>query len=558
MNAPTPLIDIRPDHWKIVRNILRKHVPQYEVWAFGSRATWKAKEFSDLDLAIITDQPLSLDVSASLNDDFSESDLPWKVDVVDWATTSASFRKIMERDKMVVQEGKARLDIANELSVLPLEDCLDALIDYRGKTPRKTNFGIPLITAKVVKSGRIETPDEFIAEEDYGTWMTRGYPEIGDVVLTTEAPLGEVAQIKFLPVALAQRIVTLRGKRNLLDSGYLLYLMQSQEMQAKLIGRSSGTTVMGIKQSELRKIEVSLPPIAEQRAIAHILGTLDDKIKLNRKQNEVLDAMARTLFKAWFVDFEPVRAKMEGRWQRGQSRPSLPAHLYDIFPDRLVESELGEIPDGWKYAPLRELASTISKGTTPTKDALNNASDTNVTYFLKVRDITEGGEIARNSLELIPISIHENALKRSILRTDDLLFSIAGTIGRVAIVDEDLNNSNCNQAIAFIRLKDKKNFQSLCWFTLRSKRTQDFVESKIVQGVQANASLATIGEIPVLVPNDGVLPAWNEFVRPLMQELKANQSQSRIVTRLRDALLPKLISGDLRVPDAERIVGATV
>ena len=84
------------------------------------------------------------------------------------------------------------------------------------------------------------------------------------------------------------------------------------------------------------------------------------------------------------------------------------------------------------------------------------------------------------------------------------------------------------------------------------------MESKIVQGVQANASLATIGEIPVLVPNDGVLPAWNEFVRPLMQELKANQSQSRIVTRLRDALLPKLISGDLRVPDAERIVGATV
>ena len=99
----TPLIDIRPDHWDIVRNILLKHVPQYEVWAFGSRAKWKAKPYSDLDLAIITDKPLTLDVSASLSDDFSESDLPWRVDVVDWATTSESFRKIIERDKVVVQ-----------------------------------------------------------------------------------------------------------------------------------------------------------------------------------------------------------------------------------------------------------------------------------------------------------------------------------------------------------------------------------------------------------------------------------------------------------------------
>ena len=356
----------------------------------------------------------------------------------------------------------------------------------------------------------------------------------------------------------ASYLIRFRIDQQKADPKFVWYNLRTRDWWNFINNSKTGSAQAGANAKVLGRFLINCPSISEQRAIAHILGTLDDKIELNRRANETLEAMARTLFKAWFVDFEPVRAKMEGRWQRGQSQPGLPAHLYDLFPDRLVESELGEIPDGWKYAPLRELASTISKGTTPTKDALNNASDTNVTYFLKVRDITESGEIARNSLELIPISIHENALKRSILRTDDLLFSIAGTIGRVAIVDEDLNNSNCNQAIAFIRLKDKKNFQSLCWFTLRSKRTQDFVESKIVHGVQANASLATIGEIPVLVPNDGVLPAWNEFVRPLMQELKANQSQSRIVTRLRDALLPKLISGDLRVPDAERIVGATV
>jgi type I restriction enzyme S subunit len=105
MNQQIPLIDINPEEWAIVRDILQKNVPQCEVWAFGSRVTGNASEFSDLDLAIITDTPLSLDVSASLSNDFSESDLPWKVDVVDWATTSESFRNIIEQAKVVVQQG---------------------------------------------------------------------------------------------------------------------------------------------------------------------------------------------------------------------------------------------------------------------------------------------------------------------------------------------------------------------------------------------------------------------------------------------------------------------
>ena len=105
MTESTPPIDIRPEHWQIVRDILQKHVRQHEVWAFGSRARWTAKPFSDLDLAIISKQPLGLDVGAGLAEDFAESDLPWKVDIVDWATTSEAFHQIIEHDKVVVQEG---------------------------------------------------------------------------------------------------------------------------------------------------------------------------------------------------------------------------------------------------------------------------------------------------------------------------------------------------------------------------------------------------------------------------------------------------------------------
>nr|MBS0019691.1 nucleotidyltransferase domain-containing protein [Gammaproteobacteria bacterium] len=109
-----PLIDIRPNQWGIVRDILQKHVAQYEVWAFGSRAEWSAKPYSDLDLAVITNRPLPLAVSAALADDFSESDLPWKVDLVDWATTSEAFRKVIEREKVVVRKGSREKEIAGE------------------------------------------------------------------------------------------------------------------------------------------------------------------------------------------------------------------------------------------------------------------------------------------------------------------------------------------------------------------------------------------------------------------------------------------------------------
>ena len=143
--------------------------------------------------------------------------------------------------------------------------------------------------------------------------MRRGLPQSGDIVMTTEAPLGEIAQLDGRKVALAQRLITLRGKPDLLDNTYLKFLMQSEFVQHQLHSRATGTTVLGIKQSELRQVTLVMPPLPEQRSIAHILGTLDDKIELNRRMNETLEALALAIFKAWFVDFDPVRAKAEGR-----------------------------------------------------------------------------------------------------------------------------------------------------------------------------------------------------------------------------------------------------
>jgi type I restriction enzyme S subunit len=249
-----------------------------------------------------------------------------------------------------------------------LDDCMDAIIDYRGKTPRKTNSGIPLITAKIIKGGAIQPVTEFIAEENYDSWMNRGIPKPFDVVMTTEAPLGEVAQLDNRKIALAQRVITLRGKSGMLDNTFLKYLLSSYQVQHQLDGRATGTTVKGIKQSELRQIILRFPNYNKQKSIAHILGTLDDKIELNRQMNATLEAMAQALFKSWFVDFDPVidnaladgnpipeplQARAQARQALGEQRKPLPEDIQKQFPNRFVfHDDMGWVPEGWEVSPL--------------------------------------------------------------------------------------------------------------------------------------------------------------------------------------------------------------
>ncbi len=185
-------------------------------------------------------------------------------------------------------------------------------------------------------------------------------PKKGDVVLTTEAPLGEIAQLDGRKVALAQRLITLRGKSGVLDNDYLKFLMLSTSVQEQLHGRASGTTVLGIKQSELRKLQLNLPPFIDQQKVAGVLSSLDRKIELNRQMNATLEATARALFKSWFVDFDPVRAKMEGRAPDGLS-----ADIAALFPDTLVDSPLGEIPKGWEIDKFSRIANQTKTTVNP-------------------------------------------------------------------------------------------------------------------------------------------------------------------------------------------------
>jgi len=400
---------------------------------------------------------------------------------------------------------------------------MEAIIDYRGKTPKKASSGIPLITAKVVKGGRIETPDEFIAVDDYDAWMRRGLPKAGDIVMTTEAPLGEVAQLGTERVALAQRIIALRGKKELLDNDFLKFLMQSEDVQKQLRARATGTTVLGIKQTGVRKVYLTHPALPEQRAIAHILGTLDDKIEVNRRMSHTLEAMARALFKSWFVDFDPVRAKMQGRWRRGQSLPGLPDHLYDLFPARLVESELGEIPEGWSVKRLGDLLEL----------AYGKA--------LKAEDRRDGEVPVYGSNG--QVGWHDEPLARG-------PGLVVGRKGNPGIVTWAPTDFYVIDTAFYVVPKGTCHSVRFLFHALRAHDLASLGADSAVPGLNRNLAYMS----PQLLPPAALLEKFEEVVRVLDVRVHKCNQESRTLAGLRDALLPKLISGEIRVKDAERFL----
>lgn len=427
--------------------------------------------------------------------------------------------------------------MAAEWQKLSLDECMAAIIDYRGKTPRKKTAGIPLVTAKIIKGGRIESPQEFIDPVDYDGWMRRGIPKAGDIVLTTEAPLGQVAQLDGNNVALAQRVVTLRGKEGVIDNTFLKFLLQSRSVQEQLRGRSTGTTVHGIRQSELRKVLLLVPPFVEQRAIAHILGTLDDKIELNRRMSETLEAMARAIFKSWFVDFDPVRVKAEGR------DPGLPKPIADLFPDRFQEPELGEIPEGWAFAPLPEVI------------------EVNPPRTLRRGEVAPYLDMANMPTRVhSPDAVIDRPFGSGIrfMNGDTLVARITACFenGKTAYVDFLDDGQVGWGSTEYIVLRPRAPLPTEFAYCLaRSSGFREFaIHSMTGSSGRQRVPAESLSHYVVVTPSKEVAQRFGELVAPLFARARATTQGSRKLAALRDSLLPKLICGELRVRDAEQLL----
>jgi len=330
--------------------------------------------------------------------------------------------------------------------------------------------------------------------------------------------------------------------------GFLRYWSRGTEFRQQLHGLSQSTDMAPyLSLRDQQRLRITLPPTQEQRAIAHILGTLDDKIELNRRMSETLEAMARALFKSWFVDFDPVRAKMEGRWRPGHSLPGLPAHLHDLFPDRFVESELGEIPEGWDLGTVEDLGDLSRQSVKPGEFPEEVFHHYSIPAYDEGRMPRgqAGSEIKSNKNLVLPDSVLISKLNPRIPRV--WLPSVVS--GRRAICSTE-----------FLVVRPKPGYSR---FFLYALLTSSSFSSRFVtlvtgtSGSHQRVKPQAFTKMPILRSPKTVVERFASEASASLSRVESLRRESRTLAALRDTLLPKLVSGELRVNEASQLVEST-
>ena len=381
-----------------------------------------------------------------------------------------------------------------KLNRIAMEDALECIIDYRGKTPIKSNSGIVTLSAKSVRNGFIDYSSCYhISEEEYRKYMVRGFPHIGDVLLTTEAPLGVVARLDRDHVALAQRLLTLRGKKGVLDTCFLYYYLKSPAGQAKLKERESGTTVTGIKQSEFRRIEIEIPDYAIQEKIAQILNSIDRKILLNREINKNLSDQLQALYSS---EFDPMMYPVTGK-------------LSDICHYSSERVNVDQLTTKTYYSTENmqpNKASAVEAANLPnikqtTKCHAGDVLVSNIRpYFKKIEYVTTACGCSADVLCFVPES---------------------------------------NELSAFL------------YETVYGDRFFDYMVAGSKGTKMPRGDKQQIMQYGIVMPSPEQLSAFNAIATPMLALIGNQVLENERLSTLRDSLLPKLVSGEIDVSGIE-------
>jgi type I restriction enzyme S subunit len=401
-----------------------------------------------------------------------------------------------------------------------IEAVTQNIIDYRGKTPTKTAYGVKLITAKVVKGGFIlDGEHEYIGESDYDDWMRRGLPMQWDILITTEAPLGEVAQLRTPErIALAQRIILLRGDPKLIHQGYYFHALKSPFVQSALKARSSGTTVLGIKQSELRQVEIPYPTLPVQKRIAFILSAYDDLIENNTRRIKILEEMAQMLYQEWFVNFRfPGHQKVKMVESGSIPKGWMPKRLGDLCHETRRSVDPGEIDPATPYIGLEHL---------PRKS-------------IALDEWGRAGDVGSTKLRF---------------KSGEILFGkIRPYFHKVGVAPVDGVASS--DAIVIVPNDPAYFGPVLCCVS-----SEDFVRhaTQTSQGTKMpRANWDVLTKYPLPLPGVALLEQFNGIVQPTVEMLQNLVFRNRNLRTTRDLVLPKLISGEIPVEAAEETMEQT-
>ena len=300
-----------------------------------------------------------------------------------------------------------------------------------------------------------------------------------------------------------------------LNPEYLYYFFSLEETKQFVRNIATGATMPSINTKFIGEIPIRVPSLETQNKIASILWMIDDKIELNEKINKNLEQQAKAIFKSWFVDFEPFG---------------------------------GVQPSEMQFIPLQELCKVVTKGTTPT--TLGKSFTSSGINFIKAESILDNHSI--DSSKFAFVDEETNALlKRSVIKANDIIFTIAGTLGRFAMVDNSVLPANTNQAVAIIRPDEAKITPAYLYSFFIGNWHNEYYSKRIQQAVQANLSLTTIKSLPIAVLNNTTMSNYDKLVSPLFALMKNNEEENRRLSKLRDVLLPKLMSGEIDVSNIE-------
>jgi len=424
--------------------------------------------------------------------------------------------------------------------MVAIEDVCELIVDCVNKTAPVVDRVTPyrMIRTTNVRNGRIDlTECRHVEEATYKTWTRRAQLQVGDVVLTREAPIGEVGFVTQAEgVFLGQRLMQYRANPKVLDSRYLLYCFLSPALQHQFGSHEgSGSVVSHIRVGDCFKFKLQLPPLHVQREIAKTLGALDDRITLLRETNTTLEAIAQALFKSWFVDFDPVHAKMQGRAPEGMDQATAA-----LFPDSFEESELGPVPKGWRVMPIGDAVEAVGGATPDTKTP--EYWEPAEHFWTTPKDLSG---IPSPVLLGTERKLSDAGLKKissGLLPVGSLLMSSRAPIGYLAMTQVPMA---INQGYIAIPPGGKLSpLYMLFW----CQTNMDSIKGRANGSTFMEISKKAFRPIPALVPSQAVLDAFEPVTTQLFARLVKNEKQAQSLASIRDILLPRLISGQLRLP----------
>lgn len=524
----TKTLDLPQRYREELLSLLETHVPAAEVWAYGSRVTGTNHEGSDLDIVLRGPELQKLGSEyPDLLDAIEESTIPILIDVFDWARLPQSFHSEIERRHFVLrQRGHLRLADVAEIVM--------------GQSPSSETVsdddGIPLLNGPTEFGSYHPVPVQFTND-------ARRYALKGDILFCVRGSTTGRMNWADRRYAIGRGIAAIRHKSDPRLQPFVRGVIERE--LPSLLSSATGSTFPNVSAKQLGAVAFPCLGLKSQEQAASALGVLDDRIELNRQMCETLEEMARVLYKAWFVDFDPVQAKMEGRWREGESLPGLPAELYHLFPHELVDSQLGPIPAGWRICRLDEAADHSRQTVDPSRSPELEYCHYSIPAFDSgKRPVTEPGNAIRSN----KCVVHPNTVLLSRLNPDvERVWLVGPEPGEAAIASTEF-------AVLHPKLPTDSAF---LYCALRSDRYRNALvglvtgTSKSHQRVRPQALAATT----LLMPPQEVLAEFSVGVSQWLRQTLELRSASQCLTETRDKLLPKLISGEVRISGSEQMAG---